>query len=203
MRDTFNGTYLFDDQFGCWSGDQDDDNDNYINWLDLCPDSNMTPPDGFTPVTIYEGGCTFDQKDDDGDGIANGNDGCAGTASGAVVDVNGCSRQQQTSTESGGLSTISIIGIIGLIAVVIIAGAIGAVLVIKGRQESEKKPKKSEEKPIVIQDEPAAESFDEDYENDPNYKVDENGCEWWLDDDRNWWYRTPEMDDWAEHGGQD
>ena len=47
-----------------------------------------------------------------------------------------------------------------------------------------------------------AEEDDYNYEDDPNYKVDENGCEWWLDDDRQWWFRTPEMDDWMEHTGE-
>ena len=35
-------------------------------------------------------------------------------------------------------------------------------------------------------------------EDDPNYKVDENGCEWWYDEGA-WWYRKPDMDEWAEY----
>ncbi len=35
-------------------------------------------------------------------------------------------------------------------------------------------------------------------ESDDGITVDEDGTEWWEDDDRIWWYRTPEMDDWAE-----
>ena len=35
-------------------------------------------------------------------------------------------------------------------------------------------------------------------EEDPNYRVDEDGTEWWEDDDGVWWYRDPDMDDWAE-----
>ena len=35
-------------------------------------------------------------------------------------------------------------------------------------------------------------------EDDPNYKVDENGCEWWYDEGA-WWYRTPDMEEWAEY----
>jgi hypothetical protein len=37
-----------------------------------------------------------------------------------------------------------------------------------------------------------------DAEDDPNYKVDEDGTEWWQDDDGVWWYRTPDMEDWGE-----
>ena len=37
-------------------------------------------------------------------------------------------------------------------------------------------------------------------EDDPNYKIDESGCEWWYDEGI-WWYRLPEMDEWAEHEG--
>ena len=35
-------------------------------------------------------------------------------------------------------------------------------------------------------------------EEDPNYRVDEDGTEWWQDDEGAWWYRDPDMDDWAE-----
>ena len=41
-----------------------------------------------------------------------------------------------------------------------------------------------------------------EYDEIPAYTVDENGCEWWLDDDQKWWFRTPEMDDWMEHTGE-
>jgi hypothetical protein len=32
---------------------------------------------------------------------------------------------------------------------------------------------------------------------DDGVTVDEDGTEWWEDDDAVWWYRTPEMEDWA------
>ncbi|MEC9090492.1 MAG: hypothetical protein VYC11_03880, partial [Candidatus Thermoplasmatota archaeon] len=35
-------------------------------------------------------------------------------------------------------------------------------------------------------------------EDDPNYRVDEDGTEWWQDDDGVWWYRDPDMEDWEE-----
>ena len=37
-----------------------------------------------------------------------------------------------------------------------------------------------------------------DYENDPGYSVDEDGTEWWEDEQGQWWYRDPNMDDWEE-----
>jgi len=52
--------------------------------------------------------------------------------------------------------------------------------------------------------EPEPEYYEPEYEeewqeeSDDGITVDEDGTEWWEDDDRVWWYRTPEMDDWAE-----
>jgi hypothetical protein len=37
-----------------------------------------------------------------------------------------------------------------------------------------------------------------EYENDPGYSIDEDGTEWWEDEQGQWWYRDPNMDDWAE-----
>ena len=44
----------------------------------------------------------------------------------------------------------------------------------------------------------AESQVDQNLEDDPNYRVDEDGTEWWQDDDGVWWYRDPGMDDWAE-----
>jgi hypothetical protein len=33
-------------------------------------------------------------------------------------------------------------------------------------------------------------------ESDPNISVDEDGTEWWEDDQGVWWYRSTDMDDW-------
>jgi len=45
-----------------------------------------------------------------------------------------------------------------------------------------------------------SDSSEEEYsaEEDPNYRVDEDGTEWWQDDEGVWWYRDPDMEDWAE-----
>ncbi|MDP6900331.1 MAG: hypothetical protein QGF94_05800, partial [Candidatus Thalassarchaeaceae archaeon] len=68
-----------------------------------------------------------------------------------------------------------------------------------------KKPKKKQKKRSIVRpsDEPVAEvsveAEDElSPEDDPNYKVDENGCEWWYDQGA-WWYRTPDMEEWTEY----
>jgi len=56
--------------------------------------------------------------------------------------------------------------------------------------------------------EPVVESYytDDEYDQqdsregeaaDDGVTVDEDGTEWWEDDDEVWWYRTPEMEDWA------
>ncbi len=40
------------------------------------------------------------------------------------------------------------------------------------------------------------EQLDAGEEDDPNYKVDEDGTEWWQDDEGAWWYRDSGMEDW-------
>ena len=39
-------------------------------------------------------------------------------------------------------------------------------------------------------------SSKQDQQDDPSYSVDEDGTEWWEDEHGQWWYRTPQMDDW-------
>jgi len=52
--------------------------------------------------------------------------------------------------------------------------------------------------------EPEPEYYEPEYEeewqeeSDDGITVDEDGTEWWEDEVGVWWYRTPEMDDWAE-----
>ena len=199
-----NPGYEFDSIFGCWSGDYDDDDDGYDNWLDLCPGS-------IADEIIFEGGCNFEQQDEDSDGVANGDDVCPFTPSGAVIieGSNGCSRQQlNPSTDDDGISTGLLIGIIALVMIVIVGGATVAVITIKKKQQSERDARRAVKRGDMpapateVAEEALAESTEENLEDDPNYKVDEDGCEWWLDDDRKWWFRTPEMDDWMEHTGE-
>ena len=96
-----------------------------------------------------------------------------------------------------GIGTFTMILIlVALLMAAVIGG--GAYLVLK-------KPSKGPKpRSIVTADETAVtESEPEDMlepEDDPNYKVDENGCEWWYDEGK-WWYRTPDMEDWVEHDG--
>ena len=33
----------------------------------------------------------------------------------------------------------------------------------------------------------------------PDVSVDEDGTEWWEDDEGVWWYRNPDMDDWERY----
>jgi hypothetical protein len=92
--------------------------------------------------------------------------------------------------------------------IVIAGGATVAVITIKKKQQSERDARRAVKRGDMpapateVAEEALAESTEENLEDDPNYKVDENGCEWWLDDDRKWWFRTPEMDDWMEHTGE-
>ena len=134
IRDA-NPGYSFDNIFGCWTGDGDDDEDGYDNWLDICPDSNPEE-------LIFEGGCNFEQQDEDSDGISNGDDGCPYTTPGAVVNDNGCSASQLSST-SGGSSSGTLVAIFAVVVVLIVGGAVGAVLVIKRRQSTEREARQA------------------------------------------------------------
>ena len=201
IRDA-NPGFAFDSQFGCWAGDEDDDGDGYDNWLDLCPDSN-------SEELIFEGGCNFDQQDEDGDGVPNADDACPSTPSGAVLVEGGCSRQQLgPSSDDGGLSTGTLVAIIAAVVILIVCGAIVAITVIKRKQDSDREARRAVKRGDMpapateVAEEALTESTESDPEDDPNYTVDENGCEWWLDDDQKWWFRTPEMDDWMEHTGE-
>jgi len=155
---------------------------------------------------IFDGGCNFEQQDEDGDGVPNGDDACPYTSPGAVLIDGGCSRQQLApSTDDGGMSSGTLIAIIAAVFILIVGGAIVAITVIKRKQDTDLEARRAVKRgdmpaPATEVAEEALDETDEyNYEDDPNYKVDENGCEWWLDDDRKWWYRTPEMDDWMEH----
>ena len=101
-----------------------------------------------------------------------------------------------TRDSGGGLSATAWILIAALVILLIaIAGGTNMIL---------KKPKKGSRKRSIVHsndDTPVESEADSEeelsLEDDPNYKVDENGCEWWYDEGV-WWYRTPEMDEWAE-----
>ena len=105
-----------------------------------------------------------------------------------------------TRDSGGGLGATAWILIAALVILLIaIAGGTNMLL---------KKPKKGSRKRSIVHSnddkplESVADSEEElSLEDDPNYKVDENGCEWWYDEGV-WWFRTPEMEDWAELDGE-
>ena len=105
------------------------------------------------------------------------------------------------------MSTGTLIAIIAAVVILIVGGAIVAITVIKRKQDLGLKVRRAAKRGEMpapateVAEQALAETTEENYENDPNYKVDENGCEWWLDDGK-WWFRTPEMDDWMEHTGE-
>ena len=103
------------------------------------------------------------------------------------------------------MSTGTLIAIIAAVFILIVGGAIVTITVIKRKQNVDRDTRKAVKRGDMpapateVAEEALAETDDYNFEEDPNYKVDENGCEWWMDDDSKWWYRTPEMDDWVEH----
>tara|TARA_Y100001968_G_scaffold235519_1_gene218689 strand:+ start:985 stop:4962 length:3978 start_codon:yes stop_codon:yes gene_type:complete len=111
----------------------------------------------------------------------------------------GFSNPVQTSDSGGGLSAITIIIIMTVVIFVIAIGGVVALLLKKPKKKTRKREQSSQAKQRLSEPEPEVEE-EISLEDDPNYKVDENGCEWWYDEGE-WWYRTPEMDDWAEFSG--
>ena len=102
------------------------------------------------------------------------------------------------SSESGGLSTLTIIIIATVVIFLIAIGGAVSLLMRKPKKKVRRKQSSQVESRLS---EPEPEVEEEiSLEDDPNYKVDENGCEWWYDEGQ-WWYRTPEMDDWEEYAG--
>ena len=102
-----------------------------------------------------------------------------------------------TPDSSGGLSSTVIILIAALVVLLIAVGG-GLSLVLRKPKKKKKKrtaATSTAESPIESEPEPEDDLSPED---DPNYKIDENGCEWWYDEGA-WWYRTPEMEEWAEY----
>ena len=97
----------------------------------------------------------------------------------------------------GGLGATAWILIAALIILLIAIGGGTTMLMKKPKKKSGKRSivHSNDEKPIESEPESEEELSLED---DPNYKVDENGCEWWYDEGV-WWYRKPDMDDWAEY----
>ena len=102
-----------------------------------------------------------------------------------------------TADNEGGLSAMTMILISALIILLIAIG--GGLTVVLKKPKKKSRPRsiaKSNDEPIVeSESEPEEELSPED---DPNYKIDENGCEWWYDEGA-WWYRTPEMEEWTEY----
>ena len=95
-----------------------------------------------------------------------------------------------------------------LIAATMLLGVFAVVVILMRRGDSDDEYDDDlfdDEEYDVPADAPATESYSEpasqddfSQEDDPNYRVDEDGTEWWQDDDGIWWYRDSNMDDWAE-----
>ena len=93
---------------------------------------------------------------------------------------------------SGGSGNGLIWAGLAALIVIIIGGAVAAVLIL-GKKEAAPKPE-----PSMLEPEAAAEPVEAESQEDDGVSVDEHGTEWWQDDVGVWWYRTPEMTDWAE-----
>jgi plastocyanin len=75
-------------------GVADFDNDDVMNFYDLCPDTGAG-------VLADENGCSWEQYDDDDDGVLNNLDSCPDTTAGQSVDADGCAEYQKDTDEDG------------------------------------------------------------------------------------------------------
>ena len=171
--------------------------DNYanINWMSDALRVNQSWPGQLVPGARDPDRCPLHANE-----FANsqGNPGCP-----EDMDPTGGDLESNTTTpfitpdSSGGMDTTVVILIAALVILFIAVG--GAVSI------SIRKPKKKTKQRSIVKSsdesvmEPESDQDEElSPEDDPNYKVDENGCEWWYDEGA-WWYRTPEMEDWTEY----
>ena len=119
---------------------------------------------------------------------------------GEPMDSGPTGNERNTESNQGGISATVVI-LIGVCIILLIAIGGGITLVMR-KSKPKKSQKKSREAQVAEKNtESTLTSEGMEFEDDPNYKVDENGCEWWIDDEGKWWYRLPEMDDWAEYNG--
>ena len=107
---------------------------------------------------------------------------------------------------SGGMSATTVI-LISVVIILLIAIGGGVSLILRKPKKKKKRTKSSNDKSkdaakAIPEEDQYIDHQDESVslEDDPNYKIDESGCEWWYDEGI-WWYRLPEMDEWAEHEG--
>ena len=107
------------------------------------------------------------------------------------------SNQIVVSSPDAGLGATAWILIAALVILLIAIGGGTTMLMKKPKKRTKKRSivHSNDEQPMG----PEAELEDElSVEDDPNYKVDENGCEWWYDEGV-WWYRKPDMEEWTEY----
>ncbi len=193
----------------------DTDGDGVMDLDDACSDTpDDDPSTALDEGEIDEAGCSYTQQDADEDGIANIIDECPGTPPLHQVDAVGCSASQLGIGE-GMSSGVILTGIAG-IGILIVGGAVAVILLRgKGRTPSPKsKRRRSTDGQSVERSDGTSQATlleeggeattagmadDEGGSADDGITVDEHGTEWWQDDAGAWWYRTPEMNDWAIH----
>ena len=193
-------------RLGCAWEEEDADHDGILNGFE---DENCSETPLAEISDIDENGCGISERDSDGDGVMDSEDLCPDTLEGAKMAEKGCSEAQISyeGSSEGGLNT-ALLAVMAILFLVVVGG--GAAFFLLGRGDSEIQednllPEASEVLASLIQQtaETSATAGASDAAMDSGESaaggitVDEDGTEWWQDENDVWWYRNVSMDDWV------
>lgn len=187
---------------GCAGEELDDDNDGVMNGYDNCSDTPSSEVED-----VDSAGCSISQTDSDGDGTFDDVDQCPDTKPGAEMGEGGCSKEQlayESDDASAGLNMMTLAIVAGLLLTVVGGGAAFFFLNKDGDDSGADnlRPQATEVFESMAQ-EKLSQTDDLEIEgsrssdNQSEITVDNDGVEWWQDEEGVWWYRSLSMDDWA------
>jgi len=199
-------------RFGCAWEEEDADNDGILNGFEG-QGCDQTPAEEV--AEIDSDGCSLSERDSDGDGVVDSDDLCPETLEGASTEEKGCSEAQLAYEGTSGAGfNMAVIAVIAFLVLVVVGG--GVAFFVMGKSDDEILDGLAPDATEVLAslNQQAAESAEvegaTDYELDSadsdgssdssesgDITIDEDGTEWWQDENDVWWYRNVSMDDWV------